>query len=332
MRSHVRRTAVRRTFTVLLVLAAVAGGRFGLAAEFPDRPLKLVVPFPPGGATDAIGRHIARRLATELGQPVVIENKAGANAIVGAEFVSRAAPDGHTLLLATQASLVLNPLLYRRLPYDPVRDLRPLSIVTDVPLVIVVHPSVPAKTLAEFIAHAREHGDRLNYASAGIGNLIHMSAELFKVAADIKMTHVPYKGNGPALSDLIAGQVQVMFDVVGTSLPHIRAGRLRALAVTTSERLALLPDTPTIAESGYPEYRAVAWFGIAVPKDVPEQAVQRLTAGLDRVVTDTEFRGALEGLAYVVHRPRNAEAIANFIEEDRRRWSKLIALRKISLD
>jgi tripartite-type tricarboxylate transporter receptor subunit TctC len=329
MRSCLRRTM---TFAFVLALAAVASSHMFPAVGFPDRPLKLVVPFPPGGATDAIARQLAKHLTTELGQAVVIENKAGANAIVGAEFVSRASPDGYTLLLATQGSLVVNPLLHARLPYDPVRDLRLLGIVTDVPLVMVVHPTVPATTLAEFVAYAREHGSRLNYASAGVGHPLHLAAELFKVAADIKMTHVPYKGNGPALTDVVAGQVQVMFDVVGTSLPHIQAGRLRALAVTTSERLPHLPDTPTIAESGYSDYRAVAWFGIAVPKGVPEQAAQRLTAGLDKVLADPEFRASLERLAYVVHRPRNAESIANFVAEDRLRWSRLIALQRISLD
>jgi tripartite-type tricarboxylate transporter receptor subunit TctC len=329
MASQRRRFVVCATLISSLLLYPVDGPT--AAGEFPDRPLKLVVPFPPGGATDSVARHLGERLARGLKQPVVIENKPGANGAIGADAVSRAAPDGHTLLWATQATLVLNPLLSKRLSYDP-RGLRLLSIVTDVPLVIVVHPSVPAKTLAEFVAYAREHGDRLNYGSAGVGNLLHIAVESFKLSAGIKMTHVPYKGNGPALTDLLAGHIQVMFDVVGTSLPHIQAGHVRALAVTTRERLALLPDTPTIAESGYPDYRAVAWFGVAVPEGVPSETARRLTAELDRVLMDVEFRALLERLSYVVHRPRDADDIARFLEEDRARWSTLIARQGISLD
>ena len=329
MTSQLRRIMICATLISSLALCGVDSK--AVAGEFPDRPLKLVVPFPPGGATDSVARNLSERLAKGLKQPVIIENKPGANGAIGAESVSRAVPDGHTFLWATQASLVLNPLLSKRLSYDP-RDLSPLTIVTDVPLVIVVHPSVPANTLTEFVAYARENGDRLNYGSAGVGNLLHIAVESFKLSANINMTHVPYRGNGPALQDLLAGHVQVMFDVVGTSLPHIQTGNLRALAVTTSERLALLPDTPTVAESGYPDYRAVGWFGVATPKGVPAGTFQRLTVELDEVLMDAEFRGSLEKLGYVVHRPRDADGIAKFIEEDRARWSKLITQQGISIN
>jgi tripartite-type tricarboxylate transporter receptor subunit TctC len=316
---------------------ALALGLFAAAAasaqDFPSRPIKLVVPYAAGGATDQLARGLGEILGRDLGQQVVIENKPGANTILGAETVSRADPDGHTLLLASGANMVLNPLLYRKLSYDPDKDLRLVGLLAEVPLVLVVHPSVPAKTVAEFVAYAREHGDRLNYASVGVGNPLHLAAERFKMASGARMTHVPYRGSAPALTDLVAGQVQVMFDVVSSSLPHIQAGNLRALAVTTPERLAMLPDVPTVAESGYPGFRASVWYALAVPRQTPEAVAARLARGLDGALGDGAFRGKLEPFGFVMQRPpQSGDAIARFVADERARWAETIAANRISLD
>ncbi|MGL4285686.1 MAG: Bug family tripartite tricarboxylate transporter substrate binding protein [Phreatobacter sp.] len=315
-----------------LALTLVATVRPSWAADYPSRPIRLVVPYAAGGATDQLARSLGEILGRDLGQPFVIENRPGANTSLGAEAVSRSEADGHTLFLASGANMVLNPLLYRRLAYDPDRDLRLISLLAEVPLVVVVHPSVPAKTLAEFVAYGRVHGDRLNYASVGIGNPLHLAAERFKMASGVRMTHVPYRGSAPALTDLVSGQVQVMFDTISSSLPHIQAGNLRALAVTTPERVAQLPEVPTVAESGYPGYRATVWFGLAAPRQVPEAVATRLATGLARALTDETLRRALEPFGFIVQKPQTPDEIARFVAEERMRWAETIASNNITLD
>jgi tripartite-type tricarboxylate transporter receptor subunit TctC len=311
-----------------------ASGAFAQAAApgFPDRPLRLIVPYAPGGATDILGRSIAERLGRDLGQPVAVENRPGANTIIGTQAVAQAAPDGLTLLVGSGASLVLNPLLYRRLPYDPERDLRLLAVMVETPLVMVVNPALPVSNVQEFVRHAREQAGALNYASVGLGNPIQLAAEMFRIAANIEMTHVPYAGSAPALLALAAGDVHVMFDVIATSLQLIRDGRLRALAVTTRERLVALPDVPTITESGYPDYQATTWFGVAVPKQVPPAVAERLRQGLRAVQEDQGFRNRFEALGLVVPPPRSAEAVSLYQAEERERWARVIRARGISLD
>ncbi|QCI65855.1 Bug family tripartite tricarboxylate transporter substrate binding protein [Phreatobacter stygius] len=315
-----------------LALGLAGAGAPAHAADYPTRPIRFIVPYAAGGASDQLARGLGDILSRDLGQQLVIENRPGANTSLGAEAVSRSEPDGHTLFLASGANMVLNPLLYRRLSYNPDKDLRLISLLAEVPLVVVVHPSVPAKTLAEFVAHGRLHGDKLNYASVGIGNPLHLAAERFKMASGVRMTHVPYRGSAPALTDLVSGQVQVMFDTISSSLPHIQAGNLRALAVTTPERLAQLPDVPTVAESGYPGYRASVWFGLAAPRQIPDQVAARLAAGVAKALTDETLRKALEPFGFIVLKAQTPDEIARFIAEERTRWAETIASNNITLD
>src|SRR3981081_2511959 len=253
----------------LAIVAALIATPCSRAAEYPTRPIKLVVPYAAGGPTDVLGRWGGEYLGRDLKQAVIVENKAGAQGAIGAEAVARSDPDGYTLFVTAASIIVLNPMLYKRLSYDPVRDFRMLALVTDLPVVMEVHPSVPAKTVAEFVAYAKQNPGKLNFGSAGTGGTIHLAGEMFKQMADIEMTHVPYKGAGPALTDLLSVNIQVMFDSMGTALPPVRSGLLRPLGVSSARRSPDLPDVPTIAESGYPDYTVGVWYGIDAPSNLP---------------------------------------------------------------
>src|SRR3954451_15777298 len=314
------------------VFAVFAAAARAAAAEFPSRPIKLVVPYAAGGPTDVLGRLVGEFLGRDLKQPVIIENKAGAQGAIGAEAVARSEPDGYTLFVAAASIIVLNPMLYKKLPYDPAKDFKMLALVTDLPVVMEVHPSVPAKTVAEFVAYAKQNPGKLNFGSAGTGGTIHLAGEMFKQIAGIDMIHVPYKGAGPALTDLLSGNIQVMFDTLSTALPPVKAGLLRPLGVSSTERSPDLPDVPTIAESGYPDYRVSVWYGIAAPARVPDEISQKISASLDRALNDDAFRASLEKIGFPVFRPRSAAEIAGFIDADRARWSNVIKAQNISLD
>jgi tripartite-type tricarboxylate transporter receptor subunit TctC len=313
-------------------LAALIAAAASQAAEFPTRSIRLVVPYAAGGPTDVVGRVVADYLARDLKQATFVENKGGAQGAIGAEAVARGEADGYTLLVVSGSMFTLNPMLYKKLAYDPDRDFRTLAIVTEDPLVMEVHPSVPAKSVAEFVAYARQNPGKLSFSSAGTGGVIHLAGELFKQMAGIEMTHVPYKGAGPAMVGLLAGNVQLMFDSFGTALPAVRAGSLRALGVSSAERRPELPDVPTIAESGYPDYLVSVWFSVAVPAKVPENVAKILKASLDRALGDEAFRASLQKIGYSVKRPQSADEIARFIDADRARWSELVKARNISLD
>jgi tripartite-type tricarboxylate transporter receptor subunit TctC len=315
-----------------LAIAAAFVAPHVRAAEFPTRPIKLVVPYAAGGPTDVLGRLVAEFLGRDLKQAVFVENKAGAQGAIAAEAVARSEPDGYTLFVTAASIIVLNPMLYKKLPYDPARDFRMLSLVTDLPVVMEVYPSVPAKTVAEFVAYAKQNPGKINFGSAGTGGTIHLAGEMFKQMAGIEMTHVPYKGAGPALTDLISGNIQVMFDTLGTALPPVKSGLVRALGVSSERRSPDLPDVPTIAESGYPDYRVSVWYGIAAPARLPEEIAQTLSASLDRALNDDAFRASLEKIGFPVFRPRSAAAIREFIDADRARWSGVIKAQNISLD
>src|SRR5579871_3151151 len=304
----------------------------GRAADFPTRPIRLVVPYAAGGPTDVVGRVVADFLARDLKQATFVENKPGAQGAIGSEAVARSDPDGYTLLVVSGSMFVLNPMLYKKLAYDPDRDFRTLAIVTEDPLVMEVHPSVPANSVAEFVAYARQNPGKLSFSSAGTGGVIHLAGEMFKQMAGIEMTHVPYKGAGPAMVDLIAGNVQVMFDSFGTALPAVKAGSVRALGVSSAERRAELPDVPTIVESGYPDYLVSVWFAIAVPARVPDNVAGILKSSLDRALNDEAFRASFGKIGYSVQRPRSADEIISFITADRARWSDVVKTRNISLD
>ena len=313
------------------IVAAFAAAAEARAAEFPSRPIKLVVPYAAGGPTDVLGRLVGEYLGRDLKQAVFVENKAGAQGAIGAEAVARSEPDGYTLFVTAASIIVLNPVLYRKLPYDP-KDFRMLALVTDLPVVMEVHPSVPAKTVAEFVAYARQNPGKINFGSAGTGGTIHLAGEMFKQMAGIEMTHVPYKGAGPALTDLLPGNIQVMFDSLSTALPPVKSGLVQALGVSSAQRSPDLPEVPTIAESGYPEYRVSVWYGIAAPAKLPDDIAERIGASLDRALNDDAFRASLEKIGFPVFRPRSAAAIAEFIDADRARWAGVIRAQNISLD
>jgi tripartite-type tricarboxylate transporter receptor subunit TctC len=322
------RSVLISCFGIVAAFAAVAEAR---AAEYPARPIKLVVPYAAGGPTDVLGRLVGEYLGRDLKQAVFVENKAGAQGAIGADAVARSEPDGYTLFVTAASIIVLNPMLYKKLPYDP-KDFRMLALVTDLPVVMEVHPSVPARTVAEFVAYARQNPGKINFGSAGTGGTIHLAGEMFKQMAGIEMTHVPYKGAGPALTDLLSGNIQVMFDTLSTALPPVKSGMVRALGVSSAERSPDLPDVPTIAESGYPDYRVSVWYGIAAPAKLPDDIAQKIGASLDRALNDDTFRASLEKIGFPVFRPRSAADIAEFIAADRARWSGVIKAQNISLD
>jgi tripartite-type tricarboxylate transporter receptor subunit TctC len=317
--------------TSLALMAALVATNAG-AVDYPARPIKLVVPYAAGGPTDVLGRLIGEYLGRDLKQPVIVENKAGAQGAIGAEAVARSEPDGYTLFVTAASIIVLNPMLYKKLSYDPVRDFRMLALVTDLPVVMEIHPSVPAKNLTEFVAYAKQNPGKINFGSAGTGGTIHLAGEMFKQIAGVDMVHVPYKGAGPALTDLLSGNIQVMFDTLSTALPPVKSGLLRAIGVSSEQRSPDLPDVPTIAESGYPDYRVSVWYGIAAPAKLPDDIAQKISASLDRGLNDAAFRASLEKIGFPVLRPRSAAAIAEFIDADRARWSAVIKAQNISLD
>lgn len=323
----------RRTFLGGALSLGVAGGAGRAAAQgFPTRPLRLVVPYPAGGATDVLARALAEGMGRRLGQQIVVENMPGANTAVGAAAVARAAGDGYTMLVGSGGSVVVNPLLYKNLAYDPDRDLRVLTVLAEVPLVLVVNPKVPSKTVQEFVAHTKQPGTNLNFASVGIGNPTHLAAELFMFQTGARMTHVPYRGSAPALNDLVGGQVEAMFDPISSSLGQIKGGNLKVLGVGSTTRLPVLPDVPTIAESGYPDYQAGVWFGLVVPKATPQDIAGRLAAIANEVQAEPAYRARLEAANYVIPAPRDAAGVAAFMAEDRKRWQGIIEAQNIRLD
>src|SRR5438034_5972010 len=250
---------------LLVVAAPVALGQ----VAYPTKPVRLVVPFPAGGTTDLLARAAAQKLSEAWGQQVIVDNRPGAAGNIGAELVAKAAPDGYTLLMGTVGTHAINASLYAKMPYDHVKDFAPVILVAGVPNVLVVNPSLPVHSVQELIAYAKANPGKLNFASSGSGTSIHLSGELFKVMTGVQMTHVPYKGSAPALQDLLGGQVQLMFDNLPPSLPQIKAGRLRALAVTSATRAPALPDVPTVAEAGLPGFEASSWFGVLAPAGTP---------------------------------------------------------------
>jgi tripartite-type tricarboxylate transporter receptor subunit TctC len=289
------KTSLRR-HCLAVAVASLAAVTFGARAEtYPSRPIRLVVPFPPGGPTDVLTRIVAPRLAERLGQPVIVDNKPGASGMVGADAVAKAAPDGHTLL-ANASIHIINPSLYPKQPYDAIADFAAVSNLADVPLVLAVNPKVPAGSVKELVALAKSAKTPLAFASAGNATSQHLSGEAFKAAAGIDMLHIPYKGSAPALTDLIGGQVQLMFDSMPSSMPFIKSGGIRPLAVTTSRRSSALPDVPALAEAGYPGFSISTWYGVWAPAGTPAAVVQRLSSEIAAIVRLPEVRSQFEKL------------------------------------
>jgi tripartite-type tricarboxylate transporter receptor subunit TctC len=307
----------------LVLAAAVLAVQTVHAQAYPSRPIRLVVPFPPGGSADILGRALAQRLGEGLGQSVVVENRPGAGTAIAAELVAKAAPDGYTVMLGTVSSHAINPALNPKLPFDPLRDFTPVAPVASIPFALLVHPSVPARTLPEFIGYARSKPGKLDYSSAGSGTSNHLAGELFEAMTGTYMVHIPYRGSAPALQDLIAGRVSVMFDLVLTAAPHVRSGAVRGLAVTGAKRSAALPDLPTIAESGLPGYEVSAWFGVFGPAGLPRPVVDRLNAEIARALAapDLQQRLASQGAETLAGSP---DQFAAYLKAEIVKWGKVV--------
>lgn len=293
---------------IILALACAAPAVH--AQTFPVKPVRFVVPFAPGGGTDRVARMLAQRLTESMGQSFVVENRGGAGGVIGADLVAKSAPDGYTLVLGSPGPMTINPNLTAKMPYDTLRDFAPVSLATISPFVLTVHPSLPVRDLKEFIAFAKARPGQLNYGSGGNGSVAHLSTEYLKSTAQINLVHVPYKGSTPVLTDILAGQLQVMFDNLPVVQPHVRSGRLRLMGVGTQQRSSLIPDAPTIHEAGVPGYEASTAFGVMAPARTPPEIINRLSQEIQRILQtpDIKDRLAAQGLEAVGSTPQQYEA------------------------
>jgi len=310
----------------IAIAAIVALGFFtgsAPAQDYPTQPVKLVVPFPAGGGTDALARWFAKGLEAKLGQPFVVENRAGSGTTLGAGFVARAAPDGYTIMLGTSSTYAIAPNVYKKVPFDAAKDFAPIALVAEVPFVLVVNPALPVRSVAELVALVRSKPGAMSYASAGIGTQHHVNAELLKTLTGIEMTHVPYRGGGPALQDVIAGHVPIYFGDVSTVMPLARAGKVRALALTISQRLDAFPDIPTMHEAGITDYNASAWQAFVAPTGTPSPIVARLNKALLEVVNSPDTRSRFHelGLRPLTSTP---EELGAYIKSELVRWGKVV--------
>ena len=307
----------RAVLAALLCAAAVAG-----AQDYPNRQIRLVVPFPPGGATDILGRLIAERLSAEYRQPVVVENRPGASGHVGAQQVAKAAGDGYTLIAGT-IGIHAAYSSYRKLGYDPAAELQPILVIGESPNIVAVPANSPYRTFGDFLADAKANPGKINYASAGPGSSIHMVTALFELSSGTRLTHVPYKGSGPALVDLISGQIQVMFENFSSGMPQVRGGKLRVLAVTSAKRDPRLPDVPTVAEAGVPGYAGTSWFTFAAPRSVPPELIDKLNRDAQRALATPEAVARLDalGVTFTPNTPAEAEA---FFKTETLKWNRVI--------
>ena len=291
------------------------------AQTYPAKPLRLVVPYPPGGIGDTLARELGTQLGARLGQPVIADNRPGASQMIGAEAVAKAAPDGYTLFLGSLSSLVLNIHSQKSMPYDPFKDFAPVSMFFSTPLFLVVHPALPARNVAEFVAYAKAHPGKVGFGSIGTGSSLHLAGEMFKAAAGVDMLHVPYNGSVPAVTDLIGGQIQALFDAGTSSLPQVRGGRLRALGVTSAQRASGLPELPAIAET-VPGYDASFWFGIFAPAGTPRPIVERLSAEINDILKQPALRDRYKGDG-VELTGSTPDALAAQMRADLPRWSAI---------
>jgi tripartite-type tricarboxylate transporter receptor subunit TctC len=322
---------VRSILVSCLAIVAALIGFDARAVDYPVRPIKLVVPYAAGGPTDVLGRLVAEYLGRDLKQATIVENKAGAQGAIGAEAVARAEPDGYTLFVSAASIIVLNPMLYKKLPYDPVRDFRMLALVTDLPVVMEIHPSVPAKTVAEFVAYAKQNPGKLNFGSAGHGNATHLAAELFKLRTGIDIVHVPYKGAAEALTGVLGGQVHMFFGDVAGILPLLRDGALRALAISSETRSALLPDLPTMIESGVPDYVVLTYAGVVAPAGTAAGIIVQLNAAINASLSAPEVAAAFVKLGAEV-RPDSAQSFAAFLAAETEKWANVVKTANIKVE
>lgn len=303
-----------------------------VAQGYPVRPIRMIVGFPPGGMTDVFARQIAERVTPELGQQVVVENRPGASATIGADVVAKSRPDGYTILMGHNNSNAIAPLLFPKLPYDAARDFAPIALVGWGATVLAVHPSVPARNIAEFTAAARRMNGQLRVASSGVGSTQHLALERFMLATGTRMVHVPYKGSGQAVIDLIGGQVDANFDGLGTVLTHIRAGKLRALGVGLLQRAPQLPDLPTVDEQGLKGFESGSWFGLFAPAGTPRSVVDRWSALIRQLQSQRNFAQRIEALGGQIAKVNTPEEFARFVESDTGRWAAIVKAANIRIE
>jgi len=312
------------------LLSLAAASAFAQGA-WPTRAVTLVVPFPPGGGTDTGARIVAEQLAKKWGQPVLVDNKGGAAGQIGADVVAKARPDGYTILMGNIGTQAINPSLYPKMPYDPDKAFAPIALVAELPLAMMVNPNLPAKTVKEFVALAKAQPGKLSYSSSGAGGGPHLAAEMFKDATGSYILHVPYRGGGPAIADLLAGHVQLSFMTVLEASGHIKAGKLRALAVTSDTRVSALPDVPTLAEAAVPGFNSISWIGLLAPAGTPRDVVEKISADVREIVARDEVKDKLVQLGAVPAANTPAQ-FSTLIDNDRKRYAQIIKDRKITVN
>jgi tripartite-type tricarboxylate transporter receptor subunit TctC len=322
---------MRRRAALALALALPGASGAAWAADYPAKPVKIVVPYAPGGGADSVARIVAKKVSENVGQAIVIENKGGAGAILGTDQVAKAEPDGYTLLLGQSGPISINPAVYKSLPYDPVKDFAPITMTTAYPYVLVVNSELPAKMLHELVALAKSKPDSMNYGSTGVGAANHLVAEMFSSKTGVKMTHVPYRGTALAVGDLLAGQLTMVFADPISALPHIKSGKLRALAVTSLERSPVAPEVPTVAESGYAGFEALAWHGILAPARTPPAVIRKLNEEIVKALKDPATRDLLVNQAMQIV-GSTPEEFAAFIQKDIATWKAVAAAAKVTVE
>ncbi len=322
---------IRKCITLIVTSGLFLINSTSCLAAYPDRPVKVVIPFAAGGGADIVGRLVFQKLSTRLGQSFVIENRGSAGGIIGADMVAKAAPDGYTLLLGQTGPNAINPALFSKMPYDPIKDFSPIIQLTSYPYVIVVNPNVPVKNLQELIALSKAKPGSLSFGTAGTGSSAQLAAELFMQATNISMTHIPYKGAGPALMDTMAGVVSLTFGDAASATPLVTSNSLRAIAVTSKRRSALLPQVPTVIESGYPGFEAVAWHAVLAPAKTPPEIIQKLNSEIAIVLSDPELQKRLsqDGIEII---GSSAEDFSIYIKNEVAKWAKVVRNANIKLD
>jgi tripartite-type tricarboxylate transporter receptor subunit TctC len=316
---------------VVSAAALVIASSICAAQSYPTRPVRLVITYPPGGTTDFVGRPVAQKLSELLGQTVVVDNRGGAGGVIGTMIVAQAPPDGYTLLLGTSAGMIINPLLQKKLPYDAFRDFMPISRTNVNPQALVANSGLPANSVKELIAYARANPGKLNVASSGVGTPNHLGAEMLKHLTKIDIVHIAYKGGGPAMTDLIAGQVQLQFSSIPTVLVHAKAGRIKMLAIGSAKRSPALPDVPTIAEAGVPGYEYTTWYGIFAPRGTPPATVARLNTAVTQAVSSPEVTQRLMPSG-AEPSPSSPQELTRYMKEESARWAKTIKAANIRID